>query len=61
MPTLKYEGRQVYSREGESVLDAFQRQGITIPFSCRNGIFVLRDGAPETAGVLGLRRDKRKD
>lgn len=37
MPILKYEGRQVVSREGESVLDAFLRQGVTIPFSCRNG------------------------
>lgn len=38
MPTLKYEGREVRSREGESVLDAFLRQGITVPFSCRNGV-----------------------
>jgi ferredoxin-NADP reductase/ferredoxin/truncated hemoglobin YjbI len=38
MPILKYEGRQVVTREGESVLDAFLRQGITIPFSCRNGV-----------------------
>lgn len=38
MPSLKYEGREVRSREGETVLDAFLRQGVSIPFSCRNGI-----------------------
>ncbi len=38
MPILKYEGRQAVTREGENVLDAFLRQGITIPFSCRNGV-----------------------
>jgi ferredoxin-NADP reductase/truncated hemoglobin YjbI len=38
MPFLKYEGRDVSSREGETVLDAFLRQGVTVPFSCRNGI-----------------------
>jgi len=38
MPYLKYQGRDIYSREGESVLDAMLRHGISIPFSCRNGI-----------------------
>lgn len=38
MPDLIYEGRNIRSREGESVLDAFLRQGISIPFSCRNGV-----------------------
>ncbi len=38
MPHLKYEGRSVVSREGESVLDAFLRHGISIPFSCRTGV-----------------------
>ena len=38
MPFLKYEGRNVLAREGETVLDAFLRQGVTVPFSCRNGV-----------------------
>lgn len=38
MPNLKYQGRDIQSREGENVLDALLRQGISIPFSCRNGI-----------------------
>lgn len=38
MPDLIYEGRYIRSRDGESVLDALLRQGISIPFSCRNGI-----------------------
>lgn len=38
MPDLIYQGRCMRSREGESVLDAFLRQGISIPFSCRNGV-----------------------
>ncbi|MBI3479906.1 MAG: 2Fe-2S iron-sulfur cluster binding domain-containing protein [Nitrosomonadales bacterium] len=37
MPLLKFEGQNVLAREGENVLDAFMRHGITIPFSCRNG------------------------
>lgn len=37
MAILKYQGREARSREGETVLDAFLRQGITVPFSCRNG------------------------
>jgi ferredoxin-NADP reductase/ferredoxin len=38
MPHVKYQSRDIHSREGESVLDALLRQGISIPFSCRNGI-----------------------
>jgi len=38
MPNLKYQGRTVATRDGENVLDAFLRHGISIPFSCRNGI-----------------------
>jgi ferredoxin-NADP reductase/ferredoxin/truncated hemoglobin YjbI len=38
MPYLKYQGRDVFAREGENVLDAFLRHGISIPFSCRNGV-----------------------
>ncbi len=64
MPTLKYEGRQVVSREGESVLDAFLRQGVTIPFSCRNGICHVClqrcvDGAVPPVAQRGLRKELR--
>jgi len=35
---LKFLGNTYDCREGESVLDAMIRQGVNIPFSCRNGI-----------------------
>lgn len=38
MPYLKYQEREIFSRTGESVLDAMLRNGISVPFSCRNGI-----------------------
>jgi len=38
MPYLKYQDREIFSREGENVLDAMLRHGVSIPFSCRNGI-----------------------
>lgn len=38
MPVLKYQGRSIPMREGETVLDALLRHGIEIPFSCRNGV-----------------------
>ncbi len=38
MARLKYQGRDIVSRDGESVLDAFLRHGISVPFSCRNGV-----------------------
>ena len=38
MPELKYQDRTVVTRDGENVLDALLRHGISIPFSCRNGI-----------------------
>lgn len=38
MPYLKYQDREIFSREGERVLDAMLRHGISIPFSCRNGV-----------------------
>jgi ferredoxin-NADP reductase/ferredoxin/truncated hemoglobin YjbI len=63
--TLKYEGREVQPREGETVLDAFLRQGITIPFSCRNGIChacIQRcvEGAVPPVAQKGLRHELRQ-
>jgi ferredoxin-NADP reductase len=38
MPKLIYQGKDYDCREGESVLDALMRQGVSLSFSCRNGI-----------------------
>lgn len=38
MGYLKYQSRVIHSRDGENVLDAMLRNGIHIPFSCRNGV-----------------------
>jgi len=38
MPTLNYKDKIINTLDGERVLDAFLRQGITIPFSCRDGV-----------------------
>ncbi len=38
MPYLKYQDRDIYSREGENVLNAMLRHDINISFSCRNGV-----------------------
>jgi NAD(P)H-flavin reductase/ferredoxin/truncated hemoglobin YjbI len=38
VPRLRYENEWYDCRAGESVIDAFLRQGVVIPFSCRNGI-----------------------
>jgi len=38
MPRIRYEGQEFESRPGENVLEAFMRQGISVPFSCRTGI-----------------------
>jgi ferredoxin/truncated hemoglobin YjbI len=38
MVTIKYQGKEVSCRDGETVLDAMLRQGIDFPFSCRSGI-----------------------
>jgi ferredoxin-NADP reductase/ferredoxin/truncated hemoglobin YjbI len=38
MTEITYQGKTYNCREGESVLDAFLRQGVNLPFSCRDGI-----------------------
>ena len=38
MISLKYQGKSYPCRDGESVLEAFLRQGVKLPFSCRAGV-----------------------
>ena len=38
MTSLIYNGQTYGCRDDESVLDALTRQGVVVPFSCRNGI-----------------------
>lgn len=38
MADIIYQGKAYSCREGESVLDACLRQGVNLPFSCRNGV-----------------------
>lgn len=38
MAQLKYQGRNIQTRDGENALDAMLRNGINVPFSCRNGV-----------------------
>ncbi|MHB1678427.1 MAG: 2Fe-2S iron-sulfur cluster-binding protein [Sulfuriferula sp.] len=38
MPQINFNGTSYSCDAGESVLDALIRQGVSIPFSCRNGI-----------------------
>lgn len=37
MPTLIYRNQRHDCRDGETVLEALMRQGVEVPFSCRNG------------------------
>lgn len=38
MPKIRYKTQVVNTLDGEKMLDAFLRQGISIPFSCRDGV-----------------------
>lgn len=38
MPKISYKDQCVNTLDGEKMLDAFLRQGISIPFSCRDGV-----------------------
>lgn len=60
MHRLTYQGAVYECHDGETVIEAFLRQGVNIPFSCRNGIchVCLRRsvrGAPPPAARKGLR------
>ena len=65
MPNLKYQDRTLVTREGENVLDALLRHGISIPFSCRNGICHVClqhcvQGAVPPVAQRGLRPELRE-
>lgn len=38
MAEIKYQGKAYNCRPGESILEAFLRQGVNLPFSCRSGV-----------------------
>src|SRR5574340_547666 len=38
MADITYQGKTYSCRDGESILDACLRQGVNLPFSCRNGV-----------------------
>lgn len=38
MATILYQGKEYQCKDDETILDALLRQGVEIPFSCRNGI-----------------------
>lgn len=65
MTKITYKGVVYQSRENETVLDAFLRQGVSVPFSCRSGIChacmqrCVRGTVPKKAQV-GLRESLRK-
>ena len=60
MHRLTYQGAVYECRDGETVIEAFLRQGVNIPFSCRNGICQVClhrsvHGAPPPMAQKGLR------
>ena len=65
MPILKYQEHTVSTREGENVLDALLRHGISIPFSCRSGVCHVClhrsiQGDIPAAAQRGLRPEQRE-
>ena len=64
MPRLRYEGREIPLAEGETVLDACARAGVSIPSSCRSGacqscLVRAVDGPIPAAAQVGLGPAKR--
>jgi ferredoxin/truncated hemoglobin YjbI len=56
---LQYEGRELEALEGETVLDALLRVGISVPFSCKGGachtcLMQCSDGLVPPAAQQGL-------
>ncbi len=62
MMEIKFQGKTYNCRKGESVLDAFLRQGVNIPFSCRKGVCQVclqrsLSGRPPEGSQKGLKAD----
>ncbi len=60
MTDITYQGKTYSCRDGESVLDAFLRQGVNLPFSCRNGVCQVclqrsMSGKPAQGSQKGLK------
>lgn len=65
MPKLSYKGQTFATLKGEKVLEAFLRQGISIPFSCRDGVChsckqIADSGSIPSAAQKGLSDAERK-
>lgn len=65
MAKLSYKNQNVNTLEGEKVLDAFLRQGISIPFSCRDGVChsckqIAVSGSIPAAAQKGLQASQRE-
>lgn len=65
MPKLIYQNQNVNTLEGEKVLDAFLRQGISIPFSCKDGVChsckqIAVSGSIPDAAQKGLTSSQRE-
>lgn len=65
MPKLSYQNQSINTLEGEKVLDAFLRQGVSIPFSCRDGVChsckqIAVSGAIPDAAQRGLPSAQRE-
>jgi len=60
MPVIVFEGRRYDCREGETVLEALERQGVVLPSSCRAGacqtcLVRARAGRPTPESQSGLK------
>ena len=65
MAKLSYKNQYVNTLEAEKVLDAFLRQGISIPFSCRDGVChsckqIAVSGSIPAAAQKGLHASQRE-
>lgn len=65
MTRIRHDGREYDCRQGETILDALLRQGVSLPFSCRNGACLVClqrcvAGAPTEAAQRTLRPTLRR-